>query len=380
VIPQSGTFPSQTISILIQQGGITSDASEGIADKQIQPASLDLTLSEEAYQLPGSVLPQRTESVRELVERYQRKKIDLSQPTMLDRNKVYLVRLRESFNLAPLATDGPVIEAYTNNKSSTGRIDLATRTICDHAPRYDKLPPNYQGELWIEIIPKSFDVVLASGVSLNQAIFYRERKVLRSKELKELWQGSPLLYSKTGEPLAARDAFVEDGILMTVDLDQDCVGYVARKTYEPVDLTSGKMHNAEEYFEPIKRPRLGQLYVEKGRFYIFSTAEFIRVPPTYAVEMLPYDTSAGEFRAHYAGFFDPGFGYGLKGEDMGAPAVLEVRAYEDDLIVRHRQPICRMAYEVLHEAPDRLYHASTGASYAKQRGPQLSKLFIKESA
>jgi len=407
----NGTFPSQHIRRLLTEGHIVDAATDALA--RVQPSSLDLTLSDECWQLPGSVLPHRGEEVRELVRTLGRRRIDLSKPTLLDRGKVYLIRLAQVLRLPG------TVGAYTNNKSSTGRIDLATRTVCDRTPRYDKVPAGYHGEVWLEVIPKSFDVIVAAGVSLNQAIFYAQRTILRTHEMRELYlpepsgrapsgrlgrvgdgaestgkvgtttvaeaktfsplgqvrRRGPLLFDKLGYGIPAADVMMEDGLLMTLDLDQDVVGYQARKTHEAVDLLRIGEHDASEFFEVMTRPSKGQLWLERGRFYVFSTWEYIRVPPEYAVEMLPYDTSAGEFRAHYAGFFDPGFGYGLEGEELGTPAVLEVRAYEDDLIIRHRQPICRMAYESLSAAPDRLYHASIGSNYARQRGPKLSKFF-----
>ena len=371
----TGTFPSQAIAEMARNGCIVSEAGK-LDEGQIQPSSLDLTLSAEAYQLPGSLLPLRNESVRQVLAQLPNRKLDLSEPMLLSRGKVYLVRLREKFKL-PCN-----VAAYTNNKSSTGRIDLATRVVCDCNPRYDKVPEGYgtrkgeSGELWLEVVPRSFDTVVKAGVSLNQAILYAGRNMLRSQELEPVYQKTPLLFDKHVYPVGDDDLIIDDGLLMTLDLDQDLAGFVAKRTYEPLDITKGAgSHDADEFFDRIERPRKGQLWLERGRFYIFSTWEYIRVPPQYAVEMLPYDTSAGEFRAHYAGFFDPGFGYGLKGEDKGTPAVLEVRAWEDDLIVRHRQPVCRMAYETLAAPPERLYHASIGSTYATQRGPKLSKFF-----
>jgi dCTP deaminase len=162
---------------------------------------------------------------------------------------------------------------------------------------------------------------------------------------------------------------------MTLDLEQPIVGYRARKSYRPIDLAAIGRHDPEEFFEPIPRPKGGALFLSREAFYIFSTHERVRVPPEFAVEMLPYDTSAGEFRAHYAGFFDPGFGFGATGEILGTPAVLEVRPYEDDLIVRHRQPVCKMAYERLVAPPHKLYGVGVHSHYAEQRGPRMSKFF-----
>ncbi len=367
-----GTYPSQEIGQLIALGHIRSEAP--IATEQIQPASLDLTISDEAYAVPGSMLPLQGECVRELLERFCRRRIDLSQPQIMVRGEVVWVRLRERL-LLPEA-----VAAYGNSKSSTGRIDLQTRVLCDGNPRYDKVPRGYQGDLWLEMIPKSFDVRLRSGDSLNQMIFFEGREIVSSESLERMHRDTPLLFGPKGTPVEAGQALHGDrdgthALLMTLDLDQDIVGYVAKKSFRPVDLAQVAKHRPYEFFEPIRRPPDGALFLSREAFYIFSTYEYVAVPTAFAAEMLPYDTSAGEFRAHYAGFFDPGFGYGEHGEVRGTPAVLEVRPYEDDLIVRHRQPVCKMAYEKLWEEPARIYGVGVKSHYAQQRGPRLSKLF-----
>ena len=367
-----GTFPSQEISKLVKDGCVT--RTSGIAPEQIQPSSLDLTLSVEAYSMTGSLLPLGGEKVRDLIERFARYPINLRDPAVLVRDNVYLVRLRENLKL-PAG-----VAAYANNKSSTGRIDLQTRVVCDRNPRYDKVPEAYAGELWLEVIPKSFDVRVRAGDSLNQAILYAGRDILTHKAMNDIQGGkkkTTLLYQRDGQPAPAASITDDGACLMTLDLDQDIVGYVAKKSLKPkpIDLAAIGQHDSDDYFEPIKRPKDGALFLRQNAFYIFSTYEYVSVPPEYAVEMLPYDTSAGEFRAHYAGFFDPGFGYGAKGEVKGTPAVLEVRPYEDDLIVRHRQPVCKMAYEKLTAPPDKLYGVGVKSNYAAQRGPRLSKFF-----
>jgi dCTP deaminase len=359
-----GTFPSQLIEDLVRAGAIESEAP--IRPEQIQPASLDLCVSLEGYSVPGSMLPLNGERVRDLAERYRRRRLDLENGETLVRGEVYLLRLRERASLPER------VAGYANNKSSTGRIDLQTRLLCDSNPRYDKVPPGYKGELWLEIIPKSFDIVLRAGDSLDQIIFYEDRDILDAAELDRLQERVPLLFTPDGRPLHNTDS---GALLMTLDLEQPIVGYRAKKSFDPIDLTMIAQHDPDEFFEPIAKPKAGALFLSREAFYIFSTYECVRVPPELAVEMLPYDTSAGEFRAHYAGFFDPGFGFGAAGEILGTPAVLEVRPYEDDLIVRHRQPVCKMAYERLVERPDKLYGVGLKSHYGEQRGPRLSKFF-----
>lgn len=369
-LPPSGCWPDGWIRRLFAGGGIVRDG--GCDDARIQPCSLDLTLGVEAWRMPASVLP-TDEPVRKLIEQYGRRPFDLSRPQVLDRDKVYWVRLAESFALPP------DVGAYCNNKSSVGRIDLMTRVVTDRTPRYDKIRRGYRGEAWLEIIPKSFDVELAAGVSLNQAIFYAERRILDSRDLALLSDHEPLLAGADGVPRRLDRDAVEDGLLLSVDLEHDPAGYVAKRTSRELSLLPGAANDPEEFFEPIARPKDGKLWLQRGRFYILATRERVRIPKDFAVEMLPYETTAGEFRAHYAGFFDPGFGWSPEGRGRGAAAVLEVRPYDDDLILRHGQPICKLAFETLAAATSRPYGADLGSHYHDQAGPRLSRFFRAKS-
>lgn len=361
----SGTFESQHIIELINEQRLTSNT--GIADDQIQPASLDLSLSSEAYRMPGSILCLPGEQVRDLIKELSLEQVNLSNPTTLARGQVYLVRLREYFDL-PTG-----LAAYTNSKSSTGRIDLATRVIADSSPRYDRIPEAYNGDLWIELIPKSFDIVAQAGASLNQAIFFQNRQVLNQTQMLSLFQENPLLYTADSAPIDRADCVYDGRLMMTADLSADIVGYVAKRSHLPLDLKHLKGHDPADFFTPIPKPKSGYLFLEKDRFYILSTYERVLVPQDLACEMVPYDAASGEFRAHYAGFFDPGWGI-FNGEHLGTCAVLEVRPHEDDLILRHRQPICAMAFEKLITPCTRLY-GQQGNNYHGQVGPRLSKHF-----
>lgn len=359
--PWRGTACDDDLAALIAAGAIA--APGGIAAARVQPSSLDLTLAEEAYRLPGSLLPLPGERVRDLARAMALERLDLSRPCCLSRGQVYLVRLAERFALPP------GVEAYCNGKSSTGRVDLATRVLADGSPRYDRLPPGYHGEAWVELIPRSFHMVVAAGVSLNQAIVFRDRAVLGPAELADEHRCCPLLL-REGRPCA--EALFDGRVVMTADLARDIVGYVAKPTHLPLDLTRVD-HRPEDFFEPLPRPRRGFLFLEQGRFYILATAERVVVPRHLAGEMVPYDSTAGEFRAHYAGFFDPGWGL-REGRAVGAPAVLEVRPHQDGLIVRHGQPICAMAYERLSRPCARPY-GSCANTYHDQEGPRLSRHF-----
>lgn len=359
----AGTYEFEDLRDLVRTGAVRSEA--GIADGQIQPSSLDLTLSVEGYRLPGSVLPLPGERVRDLVAGLALERIDLSRPVCLARNQVYLVRLREGMAL-PAG-----VEAYCNGKSSTGRVDLATRVLADGTPRYDRVPAGYAGELWIELIPRSFHIVLAAGVSLNQAIVFAGRQVLDQAAMVARHSRTPLLSTAAG--VCGADSIFDGRMVMTADLDRDVVGFVAKPTHLPLDLSRIGGHRAGDFFAPVGRPSSGWMFLEQNHFYILVTRERIVVPADLACEMVPFEATAGEFRAHYAGFFDPGWGI-RDGRPVGAPAVLEVRPHQDGLILRHGQPICAMAYEILTRPCTRLYGVC-GNTYAAQDGPRLSKHF-----
>ena len=361
----AGTFEADGLERLVASGAIASAA--GIADNQVQPSSIDLTLDAEAYRLPGSVLPLANEPVRELIKALALERVDLAKGACLGRDQVYLVRLRERLRLPP------GVEAYTNSKSTTGRVDLATRVLADGSCRYDRIPAGYAGDLWLEIIPRSFHTLAEAGASLNQAIVFRDRHVLDQDELAARHDREPLLREPDGSATPGKRCVIDGRLVMTADLDRDVVGWVAKRTHQPLALGRPGAHLAADFFAPIERPRGGYLFLEQNRFYILATRERVVVPADLACEMVPYDASAGEFRAHYAGFFDPGFGI-IAGKPTGATAVLEVRPHEDDLILRHGQPICAMAYERLTRPCTRLY-GTRANTYATQQGPKLSKHF-----
>ncbi|MEZ6194764.1 MAG: 2'-deoxycytidine 5'-triphosphate deaminase [Planctomycetota bacterium] len=257
----AGALAAEDLRELIACGAIRGETP--IRDAQIQPASLDLTLSAEAYKLPGSMLPLRHEGVRELLERFHARPMDLSRPTFLDRGRVYLVRLNESLDL-PAG-----VGCYTNSKSSTGRIDLQTRTIGDGNPRYEKHRRGYRGEIWLEIIPKSFDVRLSAGVSLNQAIFYGDRRILDDVALAELVARETLVRDREGRPMGGDAIEIDQGLLMSIASSRTSSGTSARRSPRPLVLDEPREH-AVGFFEPITRPRDGRLFLMKGTLHILS--------------------------------------------------------------------------------------------------------------
>ena len=287
--------------------------------------------------------------------------IDLEHGTMSEDTAMQVSMAAHGYGIAPIV------------RVPNGQYDMATRVLADGSCRYDRIPAGYAGDLWIEIIPRSFHVVAQAGVSLNQAIFFRDRRLLGQDELVGIHGCTPLMREPDGSPTPAKRCILDGRLVMTADLDRPVVGWVAKRTHQPLVLSKVAGHAAEDFFTPITRPRAGYQFLEQGRFYILATRERVVVPADLACEMVPYDASAGEFRAHYAGFFDPGFGV-IDGKACGATAVLEVRPHEDDLILRHGQPICAMAYERLTRPCTQLYGTRSN-TYASQVGPKLSKHF-----
>lgn len=361
----TGGLADQHIRQLITDGNI-----KNASESHLQPSSLDLSLSDEIYRMRGTFLPRRGETIRDFLKDgilYQTK---LDHP--LELFGIYLVRLDQTLSLPAQ------IYAITNNKSSSGRINLQTRLLVDGTARFDTVPRGYQGEIWLEITPKSFPVKLNHGERLNQMRFMTADTRLTSQEHFALLDRSELLCDLSGNALKADMSLVDyNGIAMSVDLSsEDIVGYKCSPTACRVLDYARRDLNALDFFEPIHRPKNRQYVMKQGDFYIFVTKEGLRVPGNYAVEMEAYDPTKGEFRSHYAGFFDPGFGHGLNGEVRGTPAVLEIFTHDNDFVLRDGQPICKMVYSKLAAPALTLYGDPRLASnYYKQQGPRLSKHF-----
>ncbi len=358
----SGAIPSQIIQQFMENGQIQAEIP--VPDENLQPSSLDLRLGPVAYQVQATFLPRHGETIEDALRLYKVARLDISEGAVLVRDKTYLVEVLERLNLPSQ------VHAYTNNKSTSGRTNIWVRALVDGLPRFDRIPEGYQGKVYLMITPRSWSVKVQMGTTLNQARFLIGDDRLNDLELDMTHQRIGLVYDAQGKPQKPQ---LDKGILLTADLSEDIVGYRARNTQEVVDLTSRVPHPAQEFFEPVQATR-GELLLKRNEFYIMSTCEYLRVPPNFAVEMVAYDIHSGEFRSHYAGFFDPGFGYGRDGEVKGTPAVLEVDPHED-VIIRHGQPICKMVYESMIKQPERIYGVHLGSHYMHQRGPQLGRLF-----
>jgi len=359
---QAGAIPSQIIEQFLDGGAIRADSP--VPPENIQPASLDLRLGRRAWRVRAAFLPLRDEPIDRALQAYGVEEVDLSRPAVLNLDQTYVIEVAEELNLPP------GVHAYTNNKSSTGRMNVWARTLVDGLPRFDKIPAGYRGRAYVMVTPRSWPLRVQAGNTLNQARFLRGENRLADLELEMAHQQIGLVFDAQGQ----RDEPVLDsGLLLTVDLLGEVVGFEAIPCDEPVDLTSPTSQDGSLYFREV-RARDGEVLLRKNGFYILCTREFLRVPPLFAVEMVAYDIHSGEYRSHYAGFFDPGFGYGREGEVRGTPAVLELDTHED-VLFRHGQPICKMVFEHLIKTPERIYGVDLGSHYQHQRGPQLGRHF-----
>lgn len=358
-----GALPSQTILEFITAGHI-----QGAVSSQVSPASLDLSLSDEMYAVDGIFQPLPNETVRDVLSKVGKVKHDFQQALIC--GQTYLVRLNESLKLPP------DIYGYCNPKSTSGRLDVHVRLLADGVPRYDAVTPTgFAGELWLSIIPKTFPVKLTPGQTLNQLRLFNADTRLNSEDLSRSIDEETLLWTKEGLAISQTELKVKDNnrsIILTLDLDEEIIGYEGIHTPQAIDLAQVAGHDAATFFRPIKKT--GEpLVLKRGEFYILSTLEAVRVPPGLACEMVPMDERSGEFRSHYAGFIDPGWGWGQSGEGRGRTLTLEVRPFED-LIVRHGQPIAKIKFERMADTPELLYDTAA-SNYVTQKGPKLAKHF-----
>ena len=367
----AGVLPDHELRAATTDGWIT--AAVPLADEQFQPASLDLRLGPIAYQLRASFLPFR-ESVQGRLDGDGDLVIDrlsLAEGATLQRGSVYLVPLLESLALPP------GVRGRSNPKSTTGRLDIFTRVITDRTPRFDEIAAGYRGGLYLEVSPQSFPVRVHAGASLNQLRLLMGDGAVTDGRLREIYEGEPLLYDDDDRPIPSSRVAFNDGLCMGVDLSgratDGIIGYRAHPNPPAVDLARIGHYDPAEFWEPIKRPSRDAYILEANRFYILVSKERIRVPPEFAAEMVVYDAGAGEIRTHYAGFFDPGFGFG-DGSVRGTKVVMEVRAREVPFLVYDGQTSFKVWFERLRSRPTRVYGVGLRSSYQHQT-LSLSKHF-----
>jgi dCTP deaminase len=358
-----GILPDRDIAALAKQGGIR--AAYPFAPDQIQPASLDLRLGAVAYRVRASFLPGPGTAVARRIAELRLHEFALSDGAVLETGCVYIVPLIESL---ALPTD---IIAVTNPKSSTGRLDVFTRVIADETRGFDRVAEGYHGPLYAEISPKTFPVLVREGSRLSQIRFRRGDAVLKGEALRTV---------HAHERLVDRaEAVMGEGIAVSVDLSGAAttaggiVGYRAKRHTAVIEVERRAAYDVADFWEPIASRPDRSLILDPDEFYILASTEAVQVPPDYAAEMVPFDPLVGEFRVHYAGFFDPGFGYAGAG-GLGARAVLEVRSREVPFILEHGQIVGRLVYERMLARPDQLYGRDIGSNYQAQ-GLKLSKHF-----
>lgn len=356
-----GVFPARLIEQLRDIGAIRTARSFD-AD-QVQPASLDLRLGDVAFRVRSSFLPGPSHSVAERIEALKLHEIDLTKGAVLERGCVYLVPLQESLDL-PHA-----VSASANPKSSTGRLDVFTRVIGDRARGFDQLPAGYQGPLYLEVSPRTFPILARTGSRLSQLRLRSGDSRLSVAEHQALHASDTLVYGNNSP--------VGEGVALSIDLKglgrDGLIGFRSRRHTAVVDVDKKAALDVLDFWDPLYSRGREELILDPDEFYILVSDEAVHVPPTHAAEMVPFDPLVGEFRVHYAGFFDPGFGHSPAG-GTGSRAVLEVRSREVPFLLGHGQTIGRLIYERLAETPDRLYGTALGSNYQAQT-LKLSKHF-----
>lgn len=353
----SGVLPSQVLRRLVDEGAVI--GSLALEADQIQPASLDLRLGSRAWRVRASFLA-GARSVAERLEAFAMHEIDLERGAALETGCVYVVELMERL---ALPSD---VSGVANAKSSTGRLDLFTRVLTDRGAEFDRIEPGYTGPLYAEISPRTFSVLARAGARLTQVRLKRGEATLSDAEHRTL-------HASVG--LVDGAALIDGGLGFSVDLSgtSNPLGWRAKPHSGLIDLDRIDHYDPAEFWEPITRRVAGGVILDPGAFYILASRESVHVPPDCAAEMAPYRAVAGEFRVHYAGFFDPGFGHGPAGGG-GSRAVLEVRCFEAPFALEHGQVVGRLVYEPMLETPDILYGQSIGSTYQAQ-GLRLSKHF-----
>jgi dCTP deaminase len=363
-----GLFGRQKIRAMIGRKLIRAEVP--LESSQLQPASLDLRLSKEAYRVRSSFLPGREHSVRDRLKSLNAEPVSLAgKGAVLEKGIVYVARLMERLELRPN------LSGAANPKSSTGRIDIFTRLIVDGGEAFDDVPLDYRGELWLEISPRSFSVRVKAGSKLSQVRFRSRHPQQRDKHTFTL-DDAEIRKRHLSCPLVDSPLDLREGVVLRVDLGglgESVVGYQAIKNSDVIDVSRVRGYAMEDFWEPIHSREDRRLILDPDQFYILASRERVQVPSDLAAEMAPIDPAIGEFRVHYAGFFDPGFGQGEDGRPS-ARAVLEVRSRDVPFLLEDGQPVGRLVYEKLAGPPDALYGADATSSYQHQ-GLKLSKHF-----
>jgi dCTP deaminase len=361
-----GAFPSQYLRKLTQNGFIT-----GSTEENIRPASLDPSITVEGFRVHGAFLPYYDETVFQAIKRVGGIPLRGEKP-LLERACCYVVLLREKINHFTEQTYG-----YGNPKSSSGRIDLHVRMLANSVSRYDVIPVGYSGELWLLLVPKTFPVVISEGLTLNQIRLFDQDTRLDERRLEmDFESNGGLLYSPEGEMVKYKGQVHSDkdgSILLSLGLNYEIPGFEAVENGEPLDLSLKNHYDPRYFFRPVSIFD-HSIALKANTFYILSTKEYVRVPDHLACEMRPMDERSGDLRSHYAGYIDPGWGMGKDCTGMGRPLTLEVRSFDNGLIIRDGQPIAKVRFEKMVQRPEQHYD-QMNPTYGQQFGPKLGKYF-----
>jgi len=358
---RTGVLPSQAIRAYVEDGIVA--APEAIQEAQIQPASIDLRLGAIAYELRASFLPGGYSSIERKLDDLQLRigELDLTNGATLRPGHVYLVELMEQVKLPP------EVWGKANPRSTTGRADLFTRLLCDFSTEFEGVPAGYKGKLFAEIVPRTFAVKVRRGTRVNQLRFSRGSPPPSDKSIADISRAEPVVYVRDEGPSGGN---VRRGLHLSVDLTPEdsagIIGYRAKRNAPVFDFDCVACYEPLDFWEPILHTGLQSIVLQPDDFYILRSRERVRIPPTFAAELMPYEATFGEFRVHYAGFLDPGFGYG-SGDVDGTPVVLEVRARDVPFLVEDGQTIARILYYRLRDTPDKIYGATIGSSYQAQK-------------
>lgn len=359
----NGVLPIQRLRQLVSSGVI--EAATPIEESQFQPASLDLRLGSKAYRVRSSFLP-GSDRVETLLDRLTQYEIDLTRGATLERGVVYVIPLQESLDLPP------TLRAKTNPRSTVGRLDVFTRTITDMSHRFEEVAPGYRGPLYLEVVPGTFAITVREGQRLNQIRVATGDVMVTDAELAALVSKERLLYSPQSNPLLSPEpGRVRNGLFLSIALKNESappaengiVAFRSQRSSDVIDLSRTDFYDPRHFWDALRPAK--DFVLQPEEFYIVASRERVRVPIDFAAEMVAYDYFSGELRTHYAGFFDPGFGYGSDGSVLGTHAVLEVRSHEVPFRLAHGQLFCRLQFERMTERPDVSY-GEAGSRYQFQ--------------
>ena len=364
----NGILPVQEIRRMLAAGEIS--AADEMTAAQMQPASIDLRLGRRAWRVQSSFLPGSGTRVEDKLDRLAMHQLDLAGGAVLERGCVYIVELQEALRLAA------DVSAMANPKSSTGRLDIFTRLITDGASEFEAVAAGYEGPLYAEISPRTFSVLVRPGSCLSQLRLRRGPAAMSDDAMIQLQRDVGLVRGTS-------DVDIRDGVALSVNLTpsgpDDIIGWRARKHAGLVDIDAPASCQVSDFWERLTTSDLvaGGLVLHPDEFYILASREFVTVPRDHAAEMRAYDTRVGEFRAHYAGFFDPGFGMAELGAST-TRAVLEVRSHDVPFLIEEGQTVCRLVYEPMAGVPESLYGAAGSSSNYQSQGLRLAKHFIQD--